>query len=84
MIDTSPEIEDLLICRFQAISPQERLEKAGNMFATGRRFAEMAVKKQNPAIDGIDLKIAAFRWMYQNEIPEAELDKIAERMREAG
>ncbi|MFQ5641074.1 MAG: hypothetical protein ACE5IR_24110 [bacterium] len=82
MNDTSPEIRAFLIRQFQRMSPLEKLEKASNMFATGRKFAEIAVKKQNNNLEGSDLKIAVFRWIYQNDISETDLDRIEERMRE--
>lgn len=81
MIDTTPEVRQILIRKFHSLSPEQRLRKASNMFLTGKKFAELAVKKQRKELTGIDLKVAVFRWIYQKELSNEEMDKVELRMR---
>ncbi|MFQ5604250.1 MAG: hypothetical protein ACE5HS_13365 [bacterium] len=82
MSDTTPEIREMLVKRFRAMSAEEKMKKTSNMFATAKKFAEIAVKRKNPSLTGVDLKMAIFRWIYQKELSTAELDRIEKRMRE--
>ena len=61
MKDTTPEIHEILIQRYRAMSAEDKLKKASNMFATANKFDEIAVKRKDKSKTGIELKIEVFR-----------------------
>lgn len=80
MNDTHPEIEKKMFELLSAMSPADRLHKTGRLYASGKYFAEMAVKKQRPDLHGIVLQIEIFKWMHQSELKELDMAKIEDHL----
>jgi hypothetical protein len=59
-----------------AMSPDERIQKTGRLFASGKYLAALAVKKLQPDIEGMRLEIEIFKWIHQSKMGERELAKI--------
>jgi hypothetical protein len=76
MNDTHPEIEKKMRELIAAMSPEERLEKTGRLYASGKYFAALAVKKQKPDLDGVELQVEIFKWMHRSEFSNTELRRI--------
>lgn len=76
MKDTTPEVREKMIQLFAGLSPQQRLEKSDGLFASGRQLAEIAVRRRDPRLKGLELKLAAFRLMYRSVLSEEFLDDI--------
>ena len=51
MNDTHPEIEKKMLELIAAMSPEERLHKTGRLYASGKYFAKLAVKKLHPDLE---------------------------------
>ena len=81
MNDTTPEVREKMIQIFAGLSPQQRLEKSGGLFASGRQFAEIAVRRRDPHLEGLDLKLAAFRLMYRSVLSGKLLDGFEQHAR---
>lgn len=80
MNDTHPLIEKKMRELIGAMSPEERLQKTGRLYASGKYFAELVVKKQQPDLDGIALQIEIFKWMHRSELPRLNMADIAEQL----
>ncbi|MBL7993961.1 hypothetical protein JNM05_01195 [bacterium] len=80
MNDTHPEIEKKMLELLSAMSPLERLHKTGRLYASGKYFAEMAVKKRLPDLSGITLQIEIFKWMHQSELQDFDMTKIEDHL----
>ncbi|KAB2878986.1 hypothetical protein F9K33_10985 [bacterium] len=76
MNDTHPEIEKQMLELISAMSPEERLHKTGRLYASGKYFAKLVVKKQQPDLDGIALEIEIFKWMHRSELKELDMAEI--------
>ena len=81
MSDTSPEIQKKMIDLFRSLTPEQRLHRAASMFEAGKYFAELAVQARQPGVEGLDLKIAVFRWMYQFDLSDGVLDDVEKWVR---
>ncbi|MCX6141756.1 MAG: hypothetical protein NTZ35_00910 [Ignavibacteriales bacterium] len=81
MNDTTPEVRVAMIEIFAGLSPEQRLEKCGRLFASGRRLSEIAVRRRNPRPEGLDLKLAVFRLMCRSGLSEQFLDDLERRAR---
>jgi hypothetical protein len=81
MNDTTPEVREKMIQMIAVLSPEQRLEKSGGLFASGRQLAEIAVRRRAPHLEGLDLKLAVFRLMYQSVLSGEFLDEIEQRAR---
>jgi hypothetical protein len=81
MNDTTPEVRERMIQIFAGLSPQQRLEKSERLFASGRQLSEIAVRRRDPRLEGLELKLAVFRLMYQSGLPGQLLDEIERRAR---
>lgn len=81
MNDTTREVREKMIQIFAGLSPQQRLEKSERLFASGRQLAEIAVRRRDPRLEGLDLKLAVFRLMYQSGLTGQFLDEIERRAR---
>jgi hypothetical protein len=81
MNDTTPEVRETMIEIFAGLSPQQRLEKSGRLFASGRQLSEIAVRRRDPRLEGLELKLAVFRLMYRSGLPEQFLDDVERRAR---
>ena len=81
MNDTTPEVREKMIEIFAGLSPQLRLEKSGRLFASGRQLSEIAVKRRDPRLQGLELRLAVFRLMYWSCLPGRFLDDIERRAR---
>ena len=81
MNDTTQEVRERMIEIFGGLSPQQRLEKSDRLFASGRQLSEIAVRRRDPRLQGLDLKLAVFRLMYRSGLSEQFLDDIERRAR---
>ncbi|MCX6141917.1 MAG: hypothetical protein NTZ35_01730 [Ignavibacteriales bacterium] len=81
MDDTTPEVRERMIEIFSRLSPQQRLEKSDRLFASGRQLSEIAVRRRDPRLEGLDLKLAVFRLMYGSSLSDQFLDDIERRVR---
>ena len=81
MNDTTPEVRAAMIEIFAGLSPEQRLEKAGRLFASGRQLSEIAVRRRNPRLEGLDLKLAVFCLMYRSGLSKQFLDDVERRAR---
>ena len=79
--DTTPEVANKMRELIAALTPEQRLEKGARLFASGRRFAEIVVLRRDGSLKGLNLKIAAFRWMYRTELSEKVMDSIEQHVR---
>lgn len=62
------------------MSPEGRLHKTGRLYASGKYFAKLAVKKRHPDLEGTALEIEIFKWMHRNELNELDMDKIEKHL----
>ena len=83
MNDTTPEVREKMTQIFAGLSPQQRLEKSGRLFASGWQLSEIAVKRREPLLEGLELKLAVFRLMYQSGLAGQFLDEVERRARAA-
>ncbi len=81
MNDTTPEVREAMIEIFAGLSPEQRLEKCGRLFASGRQLSEIAVRRRDPRLEGLDLKLAVFRLMYRSDLSKQFLDDVERRVR---
>ena len=81
MNDTTPEVREAMIEIFARLSPEQRLEKSGRLFASGKQLSEIAVRRHDPRLEGLDLKLAVFRLMYRSGLSDQFLDDIERRVR---
>jgi hypothetical protein len=81
MDDTTPEVRQRMIEIFVRLSPEQRLEKCGRLFASGRQLSEIAVRRRDPRLEGLELKLAVFRLMYRSGLSEQFLDDVERRAR---
>lgn len=81
MNDTTQEVHEKMIEIIAGLSPQQRLEKSEGLFASGRQLAEIAVRRRDPHLEGLDLKLAAFRLMYGSVLSGKFLDDIEQKAR---
>ena len=81
MSDTPAEIEKKMLQLFRSLTPEQRMHRGASMFEAGRYFAERAVKARNPGLEGLDLKFAVFRWMYQFDLSSRVLDDVEKWVR---
>ena len=81
MNDTTPEVREKMIQLFAGLSPQQRLEKSGALFDSGRQLAEIAVRRRALQLEGLDLKLAVFRLLYQSALSEKMLNDIEQSVR---
>jgi hypothetical protein len=81
MNDTTPEVRERMIELFAGLSPQQRLEKSGRLYASGLQLSEIAVRRRDPHLEGLDLKLAVFRLMYRSELSAQFLDEIERQAR---
>lgn len=76
MNDTHPEIEKKMLELISAMSPEEKLRKTGRLYESGKYFAALIVKKQQPALEGVVLQVEIFKWMHRSKMGEKELEQI--------
>jgi hypothetical protein len=81
MNDTTPEVREQMIEIIAGLSPQQRLEKFERLYVSGRQLAEIAVRRRDPRLERLDLKLAVFRLMYQSGLSGEFLDEIERRAR---
>ena len=81
MNDTTPEVRQRMIEIFAGLSAQQRLEKSGRLFASGKQLSEIAVRRRDPRLEGLDLKLAVCRLMYLSGLSEQFLDEVERRAR---
>ena len=81
MNDTTPEVREKMIQIIAGLSPGQRLEKSGRLFASGRQLAEIAVRRRDPHLEGLDLKLAVFRLMYRSVLSGKLLDEFERHAR---
>jgi hypothetical protein len=58
--------------------PQERFLMGFEMMDSVRQIVENSIRRQNPTISDIDIRIAVFKQYYQNDFPPSQLEKIAQ------
>jgi hypothetical protein len=76
MNDTHPEIEKKMFELIAAMSPEERLEKTARLYASGKYFARLAVKKMYPNLEGYALAIEIFKWIHRSELDKLDVAGI--------
>ena len=83
MNDTTPEVREAMIEIFAGLSPQQRLEKSGRLFASGKQLSEIAVRRRDPRLEGLELKLAVCRLMYRSALSGQFLDDVERHARAA-
>ena len=81
MNDTTPELRERMIEIIAGLSPGQRLEKSGRLFASGRPLSAIALRRREPRLEGLELKSAVFRLMYRSCLSMEFLDDIERRAR---
>ncbi len=81
MNDTTPEVREKMTQIFAGLSPQLRLEKSGRLFTSGWQLSEIAVKRRDPRLEGLELKLAVFRLMYGSGLSGQFLNDVEQRAR---
>jgi len=81
MNDTTPEARQKMIELIAGLSPGQRLEKSGRLFASGLQLSVIAVRRRNPRLEGLDLKLAVFRLMYRSGLSAQFMDEIERQAR---
>lgn len=81
MDDTTPEVRHKMIELIAGLTPEQRLEKSGRLYMSGRQLSEIAVKRREPQLEGLELQLAVFRLMYRSELSEQFLDDMERRAR---
>ena len=58
-------------------TPRERFLMGFEMMDSVRQIVENSIRKHNPTISEIDIRVAVFKRYYQNDFSPQELEKIA-------
>lgn len=74
MKDTTPEFEKIVAARHQAMTPEERLRAASDMFEVARAIVESSL----PAgLTRYERRLALIRRIYGDELPSAAQEAFA-------
>lgn len=58
-------------------TPRERFLMGFEMMDSVHQIVENSIRKHNPTISEIDIRVAVFKRYYQNDFSSQELEKIA-------
>ena len=70
MNDTSPEVSQLIMDRYRAMTPADRWLATSSLFETARAIVESSLPR---TLTVEQRRLAIVRRLYQNELPEAAL-----------
>ena len=82
MKDTSPLVQQRVIELFHSLSIQQKFEHSASLTAAGKYYAERAILRRQPELKGIELQIAVFRWLYQDELSKEFFDGFEKEFRD--
>jgi hypothetical protein len=74
MNDTSPEFARIVADRHRAMTPEERLRIASDMFETARTLVESSLP---PGLSRYERRLALIRRVYGAELPAAAQEAFA-------
>ena len=74
MNDTSPEFARIVADRHRAMTPEERLRIASDMFETARTLVESSLP---PGLSRYERRLALIRRIYGAELPAAAQEAFA-------
>lgn len=77
--------EHVLQKQYEIISAkplQERLKMAFDLTELSRLMISNSIRKKEPGITDIELKVKLFKTFYRFDFDQEELDKIAEQMKQ--
>lgn len=82
MDDTTPEMKSMQRMIFEKMSLQERFRIGTEFIDFGRRLVTSSIKKENPGISELELKIAILKRYYGNIFTEEEFGQIIKSLAE--
>ena len=82
MTDATEEAREKQFEIFFLKTPKDRFRIAAEMIDFMKQVVENSIRSENPGISKADLAAAVFKRYYVNDFPPAELEKIAEQIRQ--
>jgi hypothetical protein len=82
LLDTPKEIRKIQNQIFFQKTVQERFQIGIEMIEDAKKIVENSIKRKNPQISSIDLKIEVFKRFYKNDFSEEKKEDIIKGFRE--